>query len=215
MPIVESLTIFRAEGANNVSYVWQSCTSPTDDSIEGGRENIRDWYPGDDYVDWMGISWFLKPDHVGEKSNFPSTQNDLADEMIIFAREKNKAVMVAESAPVAYDLKQGYKANHSPVWDGTPHKAKLKKSGKEIWDEWFAAYFEYIYANSDVIKAAAYINANWDEQPMWSGNYESGYWGDSRVQQNDYIVDKWNKEIGQDKWIHSSKELGKRLNFNR
>ncbi len=205
--------IVRAEGADNVSFVWQSSTSPTDDSIEGRRENIRDWYPGDEYVDWMAISWFLAPDYIGEKSNFPSTQNGLADEMLVFAREKNKAVMVAESAPVSYDLKQGYKANHSPVWDGKPHQEKQEKSGKQIWDEWFKAYFNYIYENSDVIKATAYINANWDVQGMWSGNYESGYWGDSRVEENAYILSKWNEEIGQNKWIHSSENIHQKLNF--
>ena len=205
--------VVRDEGASNVSFVWQSSTSPADDSIEGGHEDIKEWYPGDEYVDWMGLSWFLAPDYVGEKSNFPSTQNALADEILVFARERNKAVMIAEASPLAYDLKRNYRAFHSNIWDGQPHQGKQSKSGEMIWNEWFVPFFSYIYDNSDVIKAVAYINANWDAQSMWAGNYESGYWGDSRVQENPYVLEKWLDEISSDVWIHSSAELDKELNF--
>ncbi len=71
--------------------------SPIDDSIEGRRENIRDWYSCDDYVDWMGLSWFLPADDVRQKT--PS-QRELADEVLDFASFKNKPVMIAETAPL-------------------------------------------------------------------------------------------------------------------
>lgn len=41
---------FRDQEALNVSWMW----SPN----EADQENITDWYPGDKYVDWVGLSGF-------------------------------------------------------------------------------------------------------------------------------------------------------------
>ena len=43
--------------ANNIVTVWHSCTSSIDDAIENTREDISTWYPGDEYVDMMGMSF--------------------------------------------------------------------------------------------------------------------------------------------------------------
>ena len=46
--------------------VWQATTSP----ISQGSEPIDYWYPGDEYVDWIGGSWFLSPvDHPNQEQN--------------------------------------------------------------------------------------------------------------------------------------------------
>lgn len=40
---------FRAAGVDNVAWIW---------CVDGGRIGVRDWpdyYPGDEYVDWLGI----------------------------------------------------------------------------------------------------------------------------------------------------------------
>ena len=203
--------VMRQENAKNITFVWQSSSSPADDSIEGYHENIADWYPGDDYVDWMGLSWFLVPNYVGDQANFASTQNALADEVLEMARERNKPVMVAESSPLAYDLKQGFKANHSPIWDGVPKQDSQPKKGEDIWNEWYATFFDYIYKNDDVIRAVAYINANWDAQNMWSGNYQAGYWGDSRVQENEVVLNNWLDETGKGMWISTPDGLNEYL----
>ena len=205
--------VVRSSGASQVSFVWQACSSPTDDSIEGERENIKDWYPGDEYVDWMGLSWFLQPYEIGKLADFTSTQHALADEVLAFARAQNKPVMVAESAPVGYDLKRGYRALHSHVWDGAPHTDKKAKSGEQIWNEWYVPYFQYIHKNNDVIKAVAYINSNWDSQSMWSGDYQAGYWGDSRLQENTFVLNQWLKEVVRESWIFTVDDLNKHLNY--
>ena len=200
--------VTREVQADNVVFVWQASASPTDDSIEGAHEDITEWYPGDEYVDWMGLSWFLRPDYVGPKAATQVTQNQLADELVQFARARSKPVVIAESTPLAYDLTHKYKADHSPVWDGTPHQNKVEKTDLEIWDEWFAPYFAYIHANRDVIRAVAYINAHWDSQAMWSENdYASGFWGDSRLQQNPIILEKWLAETGQPTWVSTAQQL--------
>ena len=52
----------RARKVTNVAYVWQASASPIDDILEQGHhENMRDWYPGASYVDWVGLSWFMPP----------------------------------------------------------------------------------------------------------------------------------------------------------
>lgn len=47
--------IFRAEGARNVDFVWSINNL---EGAEGRAERIRDYYPGDAYVDWVGTSGF-------------------------------------------------------------------------------------------------------------------------------------------------------------
>ena len=49
--------------------------------------------------------------------------------------------------------------------------------------------------NRDVIYAFAYINCNWDVQDMWGTPYESGYWGDSRLQVSPVIAQRFSEAI--------------------
>jgi L-ascorbate metabolism protein UlaG (beta-lactamase superfamily) len=127
------------------------------------------------------------------------------DELLAFAREHDKPVMIAESTP------QRYKTGELTFsYDGANAKPK---TADEIWSEWYAPFFQYIHDNSDVIRALAYINADWDSQPMWGKPYRNGYWGDSRVQTNDQIKQRWLAEIEQDFWLNASPDLFETLNY--
>ncbi|MBX2846269.1 MAG: hypothetical protein KTR13_08655 [Saprospiraceae bacterium] len=189
---------FRAAGIENVAYVWQSCTSPIDDIIEGFREDITRYYPGDEYVDWFAYSWFLSPNEGMEGS----TQIDLANEVLDLARKHGKPVMVAESSNQGYDNLRLTNRNIAEIIDGPAGKELVNKSPEAIWAEWYDPFFDFIYANEDVIKAVTYINANWDGQDLWNSPYEQGYWGDSRIQVNKYIQERWLEEITKPGWIH-------------
>ncbi|HAA22223.1 MAG TPA: hypothetical protein DCP28_26940, partial [Cytophagales bacterium] len=173
--------ILRQNGVSNVAYVWQSSTSPIDDIIDGGREPLSAYYPGDNYVDWFGMSWFLRPDEQATVGATISTQRWLADELVNLARSANKPVMICEAAPQGYDIGQGSNSNISTVWDGASAANTQSKSGSQIWSEWFQPFFDYIYANDDVIKGVTLIDADWDSQGLWDAPYEQGYWGDSRI----------------------------------
>jgi len=70
---------FRRRGIHNVAYVWHSYASRI-------SRPLGDWYPGDDYVDWIGISYF----------NQSQSQMQPA---LGFARAHGKPVMIAESSP--------------------------------------------------------------------------------------------------------------------
>lgn len=201
--------VLRQQSVSNVVYVWQTSASPVDDVIDGFSEKIQNWYPGDDYVDWMALSWFLLAD---ERPKSVSSQRQLADELLRFARSRDKPVMIAESAPQGYDLENLTRANSSGQWNGKSGSEKKSKTADGIWQDWFAPFFKYIHANADTIRAVAYINADWDTQRMWAKPYHQGYWGDSRIQSNAVIRQKWLDEVTDESfWRYGSVGLGKAL----
>lgn len=50
--------IFREEGATNAAWVWVPQVSPPNPADWGHDPRWRDFYPGDDSVDWCGGVWF-------------------------------------------------------------------------------------------------------------------------------------------------------------
>jgi hypothetical protein len=187
--IVERL---RSKGVDNFASVWQSATYP------GGRYMnlpFDSWYPGDEYVDWMGVSYFVYNQYVH-------------DPFLNFAREHNKPVIVAEATPQGFDLDKLTWGN--PLSDGS---MRNPRSADEIWEEWFAPFFGYIRQNRDVVRAVAYINVDWNSQPMWEPG-EQGYWGDSHVQVNELILDRWFAKIDSEFWLHGSSDLLRILHEN-
>lgn len=102
--------IIRAEGVDNVAFVWHSYAAPTYKAYP-----LSAWYPGDDYVDWVGISLFghmYSPDLSAE-----------ADEVFNFAKAHRKPVMVAESSPVK----------------------GIDKDNTDAWDTWFVNFLSLTY----------------------------------------------------------------------
>jgi hypothetical protein len=102
--------IMREEGVENVAFVWHSYGSPP---YRG--HPLSAWYPGDDYVDWVGISLF---GHMYGRDPGP-----YADAVFDFAREHRKPVMVAEASPI----------------NG------VSPTSTEAWDRWFANLFSLAY----------------------------------------------------------------------
>jgi len=198
--------VIREEGVTNVEYVWQAAAFPLDVLADGGYTDYREWYPGDDYVDWMGVSLFIGLDEVPavETAFVPPTARVLIGRMLEFAREKGKPVMIAEAAPQGFDLANGTNANITPMLDGKPGEGRVDRSPGEIWDAWFAPVFELMEDNRDVIRALAYINCNWDAQAMWGPPYNSGYWGDTRLEVNPYLARRFSEAI--ERW-RSMEEL--------
>ena len=189
--------VLRKERATNIETVWQAGASTTDDIIDGGHEDITRYYPGDDYVDWMGFSWFMAPHETVEvdAGYRPVTPLQLAEEVLDYARQRGKPVMIAEASPQAMDLRDGFSANHAIIWDGPPGENRIEMSNDELWNHWFAPLFELLEQNRDVIHALAYINADWDSQPMWGPPYNSGFWGDSRLEVNVHIAARFSTAV--------------------
>jgi beta-mannanase len=145
----------RANGVTNVVTVWQSSGYQTNAS------SLMQRYPGDDYVDWVGYSYFNQSWNPG-------------DGMLDIARERRKPVMVAEATPKR-NLSLGNPITH--------------------WDAWFGPFFDRIEADSDQIKAVAYINSRWFDSPEWSAG-----WGDSRVQIRPEIKQRWLERLAHPMW---------------
>ena len=77
------------------------------------------WYPGDEYVDWMGLSYFVQEADCGGPP---------FDELLAFAREHGKPVLVAEATPRRYKT-----GELTFSFDGANPKPK---TADEIWTEW-------------------------------------------------------------------------------
>ncbi len=191
----------RELGADNVASVWQSATWPFDNT------EWAQWYPGDEYVDWIGFSYFLAD--TGYLENLPPNPDLARESLLAFARSRNKPVMIAEASDQGYD--------NEDLTRSVINKNAIKPLTQEqIWDGWYQPFFDYIHANADVIKAVAYINSDWDSQPMWQcrpgipggqAGCTDGYWGDSRVHVNEHIKTKWVEELSKEVWLHGSPEL--------
>ncbi|GAB3831423.1 RICIN domain-containing protein [Dactylosporangium cerinum] len=69
---------------------------------------------------------------------------------------------------------------------------------------WYNEYFNYVNSNADVLRAAAYINSNWEAIAQFacppgasSGQpgCSDGYWGNSRIQDNANIKAGFKREL--------------------
>lgn len=194
----------------HVATVWQSAVWP--DGYDQTKYDVAapnhfsSWYPGDDVVDFVGISVFYRDLSLWNYQP-PSNPAEGQEAALSFARTHQKPIMIAESAP------QGYRTGaltKSPIHQNKPQPL----SAMEIWHNWYAPYFEFIRRNRDIIKVVAYINTHWDAQGMWQCNENAaagrdgcpqGNWGDSRVQANPYIKAKWLEQVNDTSlWIQTS-----------
>ena len=183
-------------GATNVQFVWQTGASIIDDLIEQSHENIAEWYPGDEYVDWVAVSWFLNPDEAPTVGGYePHSSRQLADEALALARQYKKPLLIAESAPQGIDINEGFMANITPLLDGPSGENREDMTNDEIWERYYAPLFAWMNENSDTVKGLAYINADWDSQDMWGPPYDEGFWGDSRLETNADLASRFNAEI--------------------
>ena len=134
----------REDGVTNALYVWHGSASIADDLIERRHEDIEDWYPGTDYVDWMGVSWFSVPTEAPsvEGAYDAKLPLELANEILEFARSEGKPILIAEAAPQGFDLTEGFRANVTPIYDGPSRENIRTLSSEQIWDVWFAAFVQ-------------------------------------------------------------------------
>lgn len=200
----------KGAGLANVNTVWQSATWPDSYGNEtyntANPEHFDRWYPGDDVVDWVGISVFYRD--LTNWNYTPPTTPDLGQQTALsFARAHNKPVMIAEAAPQGFRIEG---LTQSPIQESLPTEV----TAEHIWQSWFVPFFEFIETNKDVIRAVAYINTNWESQAMWycqpgiaagQPGCNQGNWGDTRVHANAYIKARWLEQINDEsRWTQTS-----------
>ncbi|MFY0603513.1 MAG: hypothetical protein JXQ93_06155 [Flavobacteriaceae bacterium] len=103
--------LLRRKGVNNIAFVWHSYASKPFKDYK-----LSAWYPGDDYVDWIGISVF---GHAYGGTSF----GPYCDDVLSFAKHHKKPIMIAESNPI----------------NG------IEKENIKVWDQWFVNFFTFIY----------------------------------------------------------------------
>lgn len=116
----------RAAGVDNVAFIWHSYASPPYNGYD-----VADWYPGDDYVDWVGVSVF---DHL--YTGQPTLGSD-GQAVLEFARDHGKPVIAAESSAVR----------------------GIDPADARAWDAWFVPFFSFVHRHE--IKAIAFISEDW------------------------------------------------------
>ena len=93
--------IFRAEGAFNVIWSWDPSHQYTEFKPGKAASPASDWYPGDRYVDWVGLDGYLNP-----RQNFKEVfTHQLAS---IASVAGSKPVYLAETgvAPNIHEIRQ-------------------------------------------------------------------------------------------------------------
>lgn len=133
-------------GVENAAWVWHSWAVPAyygssyfpdfypplPDSVEITQQL---WYPGDEYVDWVGLSVF-----GSGWGNLESNQD--VQWLISFAEEHLKPVILAETAAIKTS------GSSDPSWV-IPNT------------DWLANVFNLINTH-DAVKAFTYINVDWE-----------------------------------------------------
>lgn len=132
---------------------------------------IGDWYPGDEYVDWIGISFFQPGDEGYHRA--PNR-----DAVIDFARARGKPVLIAEASPIRYTKRQ------------------KTLSGEAYWNHWYRPFFELIESRPE-IRAVSIINVDWDSQRQ----HRELDWGDCRLNSDPYVLNRWREKARSPYWL--------------
>lgn len=117
-----------------IDFVWHSWAATS---------NITDlerYYPGDDVVDWIGLSVFSQV--YTNRSGLGNMET--LQQVLEFASIHQKPTMIAESTPFG-----GIDSLLDP------------------WEEWFQPVLDLI--DKYDIGAWSYIDCDWESQPMWKG----------------------------------------------
>ena len=195
--------------ANNIATVWHIAAycgfkGYGDNTYKGLDYDA--WWPGSQYVDWVGFSYYQQlrdcktfsgqrglPFQFGNLNEVDTANRSQALELLMnYLKSKKKPIMIAESAPSAYHLKNTTYKKTAYV-----HRNDIiKKSSQDIWNEWFDPYFDFIERHRQNIRAVTYLSTPWDELPGWQcqpgphidlNECSQGYWGNSDIFSNAFI----------------------------
>ena len=137
----------QAAGVTNFATVMASS------SVNTPYETWERYYPGDDYVDWVGYSYW-----GGDSTDGPSLQ---------FARDKGKPVFIAESAPRGHFLDQ---EDGRAVWKEwfEPFFRHIQENSDVI------RAFSYIDCNWDV--QPMWKGGEWGNTRLEANEFIKGRW---------------------------------------
>lgn len=121
----------REMDVDNFVSVWQVSTS------RHSGNNIMDYWPGPDVVDFLGGSYF-------------EYCAPLWKELFEVARKHGKPIIVCEAAPQGYDIPRGRRG------DVAGNGSDCKRVGADhVWGHWFKPFFSWVKENRDVIRGVS------------------------------------------------------------
>jgi hypothetical protein len=134
--------IFRQENADNVAFVW--CIAAVGYSTFNlfDAQGNGQFYPGDEYVDWLGLDLFNATDFTGGGA---SHANSI--ELCAFALRRKKPVMIAECTAKGLGI-------------------TAAGSAQGYWNAWFQLFFAFLDSRP-VIREFSYINWDWSLTTQW------------------------------------------------
>lgn len=158
----------RAEGVTNVISVWQSS------GFNNNQSSLLQWYPGDDYVDWVGYSYFKQSNPSGG--------------IMQIARARRKPVMIAEATPQR-NLSLGDTTTHwntwfAPFFTHIHANADMIQAVAYINTRWFDQAGWGVGWGDSRVQIRPEIKAN------WIAEMQSGIWapGDFSNAGNVYVL---------------------------
>jgi hypothetical protein len=176
-----------------IAFVWHSWAAPRQINT-----SLVQFYPGDDFVDWVGVSIFqqLYPwannndddDRKEDGGDFAGGNILEVEEVLDFAKSRKKPIMIAESTPFGgMDVLESN--NISKRYLEHSNNSSSSSSSNDIWNIWFQKTIDII--NKYDISMWSYINCDWDSQPMWKG---IGF-GDTRLSSSEDVMNHWWDQI--------------------
>ncbi|MCK5707705.1 MAG: hypothetical protein KAI43_08630 [Candidatus Aureabacteria bacterium] len=151
-------------GVNNTAYVWHAHGHQVE-------PDLIKWYPGDAYVDWIGLSYFSQPE-------------DMMEPVIAFAKKYNKPVMIGEATPKGMSTsldKTGWEA-----WYKLFFKFVKKHNIKAI-----------SYINSNWEDQPMWVGQGWGDARVQANEYIKEHWLEE-INKDIYLksTDKLFKQLG-------------------
>lgn len=179
--------LFRSVGVDHVAFVW--CVEARgDEALEeyDSAGNPR-WYPGDEWVDWLGLDVFAVQ-HFDERSaartgrGRGAAETTITQTLLRMAREKKKPVLIGETTPMNMNI---------PVAERDPKGIR----GQAICDTWFVPFSRFLDAHPE-IKGVTMLSVDWTKTKEWTT------WGDARIHNNPRVSEVWKQELDRARWIH-------------
>jgi hypothetical protein len=156
------------------SFVWHSWAAPR-------LFALQDFYPGDDVVDWIGISLFQQvypwrnDDSSEDDTSYTGGSLDHVRQVLSFAQVHDKPVMIAESTPYGGIDMTTITTNVTDLEDA--------------WTRWFQPVLELI--DEYDIAMWSYINCDWESQSMW---HNVGF-GNTRLAIDAKVMKQWRSRV--------------------
>jgi hypothetical protein len=171
--------IFRSEGAHNVAFLWCFAAAGNSDFADFDGQGNGLWYPGDEYVDWIGLDLFNATDFSYQTTPGKSYQNAVA--LCDFALRRRKPVMIAECTAKGLGLtSQG--------------------NAQTYWSAWFQPFFAFLAARP-VIREFSYINWDWSQTSKWPT------WLNADITVNPALTTLYKQELARSLYLHKSTGL--------